>query len=187
MQVLFYLTNALLDPSNHIEYEVANMIPVLKINVAPEGNSDVPLVPDVMKTVLLTYESVIDSVRDEIKAAELTEPQWRVLHELAVKSPMIASELAANTFVRASSLSRILRDLEARDLISRAQQFEDLRKTQVSLTEFGRAEIAAIEAKYNEVLRSLTSKVGPETIEGCVKACLAIVSHLAQGQGQDGE
>ena len=40
-----------------------------------------------------------------LKAAGLTEPQWRVLHELQSRSPMIASELAATTCGRTSDSS----------------------------------------------------------------------------------
>lgn len=134
--------------------------------------------PDLMKTFLLAYESVIEMLRPSMKAANLTEPQWRVLHELSGRSPMIASELAANTFVRASSLSRILRDLESRDLISRAQQFEDLRKTLVSLTDYGRKTIAPIEATYVELIDRVTGAAGGETIATCAAACAAIVEQI---------
>ena len=141
--------------------------------------------PDLMKTFLLAYESVIETLRPAMKAAGLTEPQWRVLHELQSRSPMIASELAANTFVRASSLSRILRDLEARDLISRAQQFEDLRKTLVSLTDYGCKTIAPIEAAYAELARRLCDAVGGEAVGACAVACADIVEQIGARPGED--
>ena len=141
--------------------------------------------PDLMKTFLLAYESVIETLRPSMKAAGLTEPQWRVLHELQSRSPMIASELAANTFVRASSLSRILRDLEARDLISRAQQFEDLRKTLVSLTDYGRKTSAPIEAAYAELVRRLCGAVGGEAVSACATACAGIVEQIGARPGED--
>ena len=142
-------------------------------------------IPDLMKTILLAYESVIETLRPSMKAAGLTEPQWRVLHELQSRSPMIASELAANTFVRASSLSRILRDLEARDLISRAQQFEDLRKTLVSLTDYGRKTIAPIETAYAELGQRLADAVGREAVEACAAACSGIVEQIGAQPGDD--
>jgi DNA-binding MarR family transcriptional regulator len=132
-----------------------------------------------MKTFLLAYETILENLRPYLKTANLTEPQWRVLHELKARTPMIASELAANTFVRASSLSRILRDLEARDLISRTQQFEDLRKTLVSITDYGRREIAVIEDRYAELLGQLSQSAGQATIEHCTQICLALVGNLA--------
>lgn len=141
--------------------------------------------PDIMKTFLLAYESVIETLRPSMKVAGLTEPQWRVLHELQARSPMIASELAANTFVRASSLSRILRDLEARDLINRAQQFEDLRKTLVSLTDYGRKTIAPIEADYADLVRRITDTVGSETVNACAAACAGIVAQIGAQPGDD--
>ncbi len=136
------------------------------------------IVPDVMKTLLLAYEAIIDKLRDDLKQVGLTEPQWRVLHELAAKTPMIASELAANTFVRASSLSRILRDLEARDLVSRTQQFEDLRKTLVSITQTGRRAIDGIELRYAGLLTRIDKAVGKPGLDGCLATCMAIVHEL---------
>lgn len=141
--------------------------------------------PDLMKTFLLAYESVIETLRPSLKVAGLTEPQWRVLHELQARSPMIASELAANTFVRASSLSRILRDLETRDLISRAQQFEDLRKTLVSLTDYGRKTIAPIETTYADLVRRLAAAVGSEAVRACTAACAGIVEQIGAQPGDD--
>lgn len=135
-------------------------------------------VPDVMKTLLLAYEAILELLRQDLKSAGLTEPQWRVLHELRAKTPMIASELAANTFVRASSLSRILRDLEGRDLISRTQQFEDLRKTLVSITDYGRRSIEPIETRYTDLLSRLSGIAGKQAIDNCMRTCLALVREL---------
>lgn len=133
-----------------------------------------------MKTLLLAYEAIISVLRPSLKAVGLTEPQWRVLHELRAKSPMIASELAANTFVRASSLSRILRDLEGRDLISRSQQFEDLRKTLVSITDYGLREIQAVEAKYAEILGRIEGTVGLGVIVDCMDKCTWMAGEFDQ-------
>jgi len=150
---------------------------------APEAET--AIAPDLMKTFLLAYESVIETLRPSMKVASLTEPQWRVLHELSGRSPMIASELAANTFVRASSLSRILRDLEARDLVSRAQQFEDLRKTLVSLTDYGRKTIDPIEGAYSDLVTRVTSSAGSQTVSTCAATCATIVAEIGASLGDD--
>lgn len=159
---------------------------ILLSSVRPnEGEAALAAEPDLMKTFLLAYESVIETLRPSMKVAGLTEPQWRVLHELKARSPMIASELAANTFVRASSLSRILRDLEARDLIARAQQFEDLRKTLVSLTDYGRKTIAPIEMAYAELGQRLADAIGREAVNACATACSGIVEQIGVQPGDD--
>lgn len=149
------------------------------------GEAALAAEPDIMKTFLLAYESVIETLRPSLKVAALTEPQWRVLHELRARSPMIASELAANTFVRASSLSRILRDLEARDLISRAQQFEDLRKTLVSLTDYGRKTITPIETAYGDLVQRISAAVGSEAVTACATACAGIVEQIGARPSDD--
>ena len=76
-------------------------------------------------------------LRPALRAHGFTEQQWRVLSELVPLDELAASDLAAATCLRASSLSRIIKDLESRDLISRRSQLEDLRRTMVSLTPRG--------------------------------------------------
>src|SRR5689334_15188298 len=63
----------------------------------------------------------------------LTDPQWRVLHALSLTDALTATETARRTFLLKSSLSRIVKDLSARDLIKVGGSRTDGRKSLLSL------------------------------------------------------
>ena len=57
--------------------------------------------------------------RPSLRNHGLTEQQWRILRALAAVDAIEVTELARVAFLLGPSLSRILRDLEARRLIER--------------------------------------------------------------------
>src|SRR3984885_5892792 len=67
----------------------------------------------------------------------LTEQQWRILRALASVEMIEVTELARTAFLLGPSLSRILRDLEARNLIERKVAKADLRRGLVSISAKG--------------------------------------------------
>lgn len=93
----------------------------------------------ITKSLLHARESVMRQLRPVLRAHGLTEQQWRVLSDLVPADEVPASTLAAGTCLRASSLSRIIKDLEGRGFLSRRSQLEDLRRTMVSISPRGRA------------------------------------------------
>ena len=66
--------------------------------------------------------------RPSLRRHDLTEQQWRILRALAAIDTIEVSELARTAFLLGPSLSRILRDLEARKLIERKTAKTDLRR-----------------------------------------------------------
>jgi homoprotocatechuate degradation regulator HpaR len=82
-------------------------------------------------------EAVMRYMRPPLREHELTEQQWRVLRALAQNGPLEPTGLAHLTFLLAPSLSRILRDLEARRLIERRAAKTDLRRSVITITAAG--------------------------------------------------
>src|SRR6266851_4972868 len=64
-------------------------------------------------------EAVMRHFRPSLRDHGLTEQQWRILRALASIDAIEVTELARVAFLLGPSLSRILRDLEARHLIER--------------------------------------------------------------------
>jgi homoprotocatechuate degradation regulator HpaR len=83
--------------------------------------------------LLRARESVMRLFRPGLRQHGVTEQQWRILRALAHLGPLEVTELAQATFLLAPSLSRILPDLEKRELIARHQVETDLRRSVVSL------------------------------------------------------
>jgi homoprotocatechuate degradation regulator HpaR len=99
--------------------------------------------------LLRARESVMRLFRPGLRQHGVTEQQWRIVRALAHLGPMEVTELAQATFLLAPSLSRILPDLEKRELIARRQVETDLRRSVVSLEPKGLRLIAA-HAPYSE-------------------------------------
>src|SRR5438045_7027060 len=70
-------------------------------------------------SLLRAREAVMRQFRPSLRDYGLTEQQWRILRALTSVDTIEVTELAQVAFLLGPSLSRILRDLEARDLIER--------------------------------------------------------------------
>jgi homoprotocatechuate degradation regulator HpaR len=102
-------------------------------------------------------ESVMRHFRPNLRAHNLTEQQWRILRALAASGEVEVTELARLAYLLGPSLTRILRDLEARRLIARKLVKADLRRSIVAITARGLHLIEAVapssEAIYGEMTR----------------------------------
>jgi homoprotocatechuate degradation regulator HpaR len=87
--------------------------------------------------------------RPGLRRSNVTEQQWRILRALAHLGPLEITELADATFLLAPSLSRILPDMEKRQLVSRRQVDSDLRRSVVKLEPKG-VRLIALHAPYSE-------------------------------------
>ena len=70
-------------------------------------------------SLLRAREAVMRQFRPSLRNHGLTEQQWRILRALTAVETIEVTELARTAFLLGPSLSRILRDLEARHLIER--------------------------------------------------------------------
>lgn len=107
-------------------------------------------------------ESVMRFFRPSLRAHDVTEQQWRVLRALSYAGDCEVTELARITFLLAPSLTRILRDLQTRGLVHRLAHVNDRRRGIVSITEDGRALIAAVmpesESGYEQIGKRFGTK-----------------------------
>jgi homoprotocatechuate degradation regulator HpaR len=108
-------------------------------------------------SLLRAREAVMRQFRPSLRQHGLTEQQWRILRALAAIEAVEVTELARTAFLLGPSLSRILRDLEARHLIERKTAKADQRRSVVSISEKGVKLMAAVaptsEAIYAEITR----------------------------------
>jgi homoprotocatechuate degradation regulator HpaR len=106
-------------------------------------------------SLLRAREAVMRQFRPSLRNHGLTEQQWRILRALTAVDTIEVTELARVAFLLGPSLSRILRDLEARDLIERRTAKADLRRGEVSISSKGLKLIEAVaptsEAIYAEI------------------------------------
>ena len=130
--------------------------------MSPEepGNGSLPYAGHGLGMRLLrAREVLLSEYRPIFRANNLTEQQWRVLRILEAKSPQDATTVSEESLIRLPSLSRILRDLQARGLIERRANRGGASRIELSISSEGRSlilrlapEIAARMASVHSTL-----------------------------------
>src|SRR3954463_2779489 len=111
-------------------------------------------------SLLRAREAVMRQFRPSLREHGLTEQQWRILRALAAIDTVEVTELARTAFLLGPSLSRILRDLEARNLIERKTAKADLRRGEVSISPKGLKLIEAVAPTSEAIYAEITSRYG---------------------------
>lgn len=114
--------------------------------------------------LLRTREAVMCLFRPGLRARGVTEQQWRILRSLAHSGPMEVTELAVATFLLGPSLSRILPDMEKRQLVSRKQLDSDHRRNVVSLEPKGLRLIALHAPDSERIYSEIAKRFGDERV-----------------------
>src|SRR5947208_14484406 len=115
-------------------------------------------------SLLRAREAVMRQFRPSLRNHGLTEQQWRILRALAAVETIEVTELARTAFLLGPSLSRILRDLEARHLIERRTAKADLRRGVVSISAKGLKLIEAVAPSSEAMYDDITLRSGPRTL-----------------------
>lgn len=111
-------------------------------------------------SLLRAREAVMRQFRPSLRNHGLTEQQWRILRALAAVDTIEVTELAHVAFLLGPSLSRILRDLEARHLIERKAAKTDLRRAVVSISARGLKLIEAVAPSSEAIYAAITRRYG---------------------------
>jgi homoprotocatechuate degradation regulator HpaR len=111
-------------------------------------------------SLLRAREAVMRQFRPALRQHGLTEQQWRILRALASIDAIEVTELARVAFLLGPSLSRILRDLEARHLIARKVAKADLRRGVVSISAKGLKLIEAVAPSSEAIYAAMTKRYG---------------------------
>jgi homoprotocatechuate degradation regulator HpaR len=111
-------------------------------------------------SLLRAREAVMRQFRPSLRSHGLTEQQWRILRALTAVDAIEVTELARVAFLLGPSLSRILRDLEARHLIERRVAKADLRRAMVSISKKGLKLIEAVAPSSEAIYAAMTRRYG---------------------------
>jgi homoprotocatechuate degradation regulator HpaR len=110
--------------------------------------------------LLRAREAVMRQFRPSLRQHGLTEQQWRILRALAAIDAIEVTELARTAFLLGPSLSRILRDLEARRLIERKTAKTDQRRGVVSISEKGVKLMEVVAPSSEAIYAEITRRYG---------------------------
>jgi DNA-binding MarR family transcriptional regulator len=80
---------------------------------------------------------IVETIADDLRAANITLPMWRALAALRHGGPMRLGELAELTSMEVSTLSRTVAAMNRKGLLSRTRSSSDARAVRVALTPEG--------------------------------------------------
>jgi homoprotocatechuate degradation regulator HpaR len=136
-------------------------------------------------SLLRAREAVMRHFRPSLRDHGLTEQQWRILRALAAIDAIEVTELARVAFLLGPSLSRILRDLEARHLIERKVAKADLRRAVVSISARGLRLIEAVAPSSEAIYAEMTARYGARKLRQLQEMLHALEDSLSQLKGGD--
>jgi len=130
-------------------------------------------------SLLRAREAVMRQFRPSLRQHGLTEQQWRILRALAAIDAIEVTELARTAFLLGPSLSRILRDLEARGLIERKTAKADLRRGLVSISKKGIELMAVVAPSSEAIYAAITRRYGARKLAELQEMLGALETSLA--------
>lgn len=158
----------------------------------PQGKPVVRRVPmrefsrSLPMSLLRAREAVMRLFRPSLRSYGLTEQQWRILRALASIDAIEVTELARVAFLLGPSLSRILRDLEARHLIERRTAKADLRRGVVSISAKGLKLIEAVAPSSEAIYAAMTRRYGARKLAELQDMLHALEGSLSDLSVDDG-
>ena len=141
-------------------------------------------------SLLRAREAVMRQFRTSLRHHGLTEQQWRILRALTSIDVIEVTELARVAFLLGPSLSRILRDLEARHLIERKVVKADQRRVVISISARGLRLIEAVAPSSEAIYAAMTKRYGARklaTLQAMLQALESCLSELPAGDDGDAE
>jgi homoprotocatechuate degradation regulator HpaR len=157
----------------------------VKRQVGTDGDSGERPTADFTRSLpmalLRAREAVMARVRPALRAHGVSEQQWRVLRTLADSEGLEATQLARRVFLLRPSLTRIVRDLQARGLVGRRPTGPTLRRSLLFITEAGFAliaETAPDAARANAEIRAL---LGEDQLDVLKQALFSLEAVLTGG------
>ena len=111
------------------------------------------------------------------REAGLTEQQWRLLEEIAAPG-FLPSLFARRTDVTPAAVSKVLRQLLDKELVSVAISGQDARQRDYTPTARGRKALARIEAARQDAVRTIWSALAPRDVSQFADLSEALAARL---------
>ncbi len=119
--------------------------------------------------LLRAREAVMSHFRPMLAHHNVTEQQWRVIRVLDEAGTLDASEVAERAFVLAPSLTRMIRSLEERALITRHKDRGDGRRVLLKLAPAGKTLIRQVLPDSSKIYQALEEHYGQDRLASLVE------------------
>ena len=137
--------------------------------------------------LLRSREAVMELFRPMLRKYDITEQQWRVIRVLFEVGALDATKLADAACILPPSLTRILRTLEARTLITARKDPNDRRHTIVQLTEEGETLIQTASLDSVAIYGEIESLLGKDRIQSLLNELEFVLDTLPSRAPKQGE
>ncbi|HLJ70811.1 MAG TPA: homoprotocatechuate degradation operon regulator HpaR, partial [Roseiarcus sp.] len=113
----------------------------------------------------------------------VTEQQWRVIRVLSEEGPLGATEVADRAAILGPSLTRIIKTLERRRMITSRRLPHDGRRVVLEIAAAGRAVIASAAPERRKIYRDLERRHGQEALDDLLDRLEALILREQKGAG----
>jgi len=128
--------------------------------------------------LLRAREGVMLHFRPMLNRHDITEQQWRVIRVLQEFGPTDASRLAELASVLPSSLTRILKALDAREFVVIRRDTQDGRRTLISLTKVGARFLRQVAPEAAAIYARIEKQIGAERISMLLNELGFLLDHI---------
>ena len=143
----------------------------------------VPYQVSLAGTLLGAREAVMLPIRPFLRAAGITEQQWRVLRVLSDERQLDTSTLAARAMLHAPSVTRIVKELVDRELIVRTTDPQDARRSILALTHSGENLVGRTSEQTLAILDRYAERFGADRLAALQAELRALRQSIEEDEG----
>lgn len=134
--------------------------------------------------LLKAREAAMRYFRPILAEHQLTEQQWRILRALSgTEEPLEVGDLAERTSLLAPSVTRILVNLEGRNLIDRQIVEHDQRRSVISLSTKGTALVHQVAPESEAAYNTIEKQFGTQKLTELISELQHLTDQLANHEG----
>lgn len=119
-------------------------------------------------------------IRPLLREAGVTDQQWRVLRVLTDAGPLDGSSIAEMALLYAPSVTRIVRELVERGLVSRSTDAADRRRSVICITPNGEALVRRTAEHTAILLSRYGESFGQERLASFIAEAAALIQTLSR-------
>lgn len=131
--------------------------------------------------LLRARELVMMRFRPMLARHGITEQQWRVIRVVSEEGPLGASEVAVRACILGPSLTRIIKTLERRRMLTTRRLPDDARCVVLSIAPAGEAVIASAMFERRGIYRNLEQLHGRDALTALIDALEGLIEREERG------
>jgi DNA-binding MarR family transcriptional regulator len=117
-------------------------------------------------------------LREHLRAAGVTDQQWRTLRVLADAELLDAKGIADRALLYPPTVTRILKELAERKLITRSSDPKDGRRSVIAITDLGRELVVNTSRHTRVLLDQYAEAFGADRLKAFTAEALALIAAL---------